>query len=142
MDIKTWAPFDIDTEWRLFDFPRLARELTGFEFRPSIDVVEEEGELLVTAELPGIDPEDVEVTIDDDVLTIKGEKTEEKDVSEEGRHVHERTFGKFERRIPLPTGVAVDDVTADYDKGVLAIRVMLPQRKGAEPRHIPVNAKA
>lgn len=143
MEIKTWAPFfpDIDKEWRLFDFPRLAREMSGFEFRPSVDVVKEDDSLRVVAELPGLDSDDVEVSLDGDVLTIKGEKTEEKEISEDDRYLHERTFGKFQRHIQLPSGIDADDVSADFDKGVLTVRVALPKEATAEPRRIPVAAK-
>lgn len=144
MEIKTWAPFfpDIDKEWRLFDFPRLAREMTGFEFRPSVDVVKEDDSLKVIAELPGLDSDDVEVSLDGDILMIKGEKTEEKEISEDDRYIHERTFGKFQRHIQLPAGIDADDVSADFDKGVLTVRVALPKDATAEPRRIPVAAKA
>ncbi|HSJ83711.1 MAG TPA: Hsp20/alpha crystallin family protein [Acidimicrobiia bacterium] len=143
MELKVWSPFfDLDKEWHLFDFPRVAREITGFAIRPSIDLVKKDGELIVTVELPGIDPENVEVSLDDDILTITGEKTDEREISEDDRYMHERSFGKFQRRIPLPDGVSADKVTADYDKGVLTVSVPLPEDTTPEPRHIPVEVKA
>lgn len=147
MELKLWSPFlDLDKEWRfdfprLVDFPLLGRELAGFEFRPSIDLVKKEGELMVTAELPGMDPKDIEVTIEGDYLTIKGEKVSEKEISEEDKYVHERSYGKFMRRIPLPEGTSADKMTAAYDKGVLTVHVTLPEEKELEPRHIPIEIK-
>jgi HSP20 family protein len=142
MELKVWSPFfDLDKEWRLFDFPRMAREMTGFPFRPSIDLIRKEGELTVTVELPGIDPDDVEVSLEDDILTIRGEKTDERETTEDDRYIHERSYGKFQRRIPLPDGVTADKVSADYDKGVLTVSVTLPAEETHEPRHIPVEVK-
>lgn len=142
MELKVWSPFfDLDKEWRLFDFPRIAREMTGFPFRPSIDLVRKEGELTVTVELPGIDPDDVEVSLEEDILTIRGEKTDERETTEHDRYIHERSYGKFQRRIPLPDGVTADKVSADYDQGVLTVSVTLPEEETHEPRHIPVEVK-
>jgi HSP20 family protein len=140
MELKIWNPFfDLDRGWRAFDFPRLTTEMTEFPFRPSIDMVKKDGELVVTAELAGMDPKDVEVTVDDDWLVIKGEKTEEKEISEDDRYVHERSFGKFQRRIALPSGTSPDKMVASYDKGVLTVTVTLPEESKPEPRKIEIE---
>jgi HSP20 family protein len=147
MELKLWSPFlDLDKEWRfdfprLLDFPMLGRELTGFEFRPAIDLVKEEGELVATIELPGMDPNDIDVSIEGDYLTIKGEKHEEKEVSEDDRYFRERSYGKFERRFRLPEGTSADKMSAMYDKGVLTLHITLPEEKQLEPLHIPIEAK-
>jgi HSP20 family protein len=143
MELKVWTPFfDLDKEWRLFNFPRLIGE-HDFAFRPSIDIAKQEGELVVIVELPGIDPDkDVEISVEDDILFIKGEKTAETEISEDDRYVHERAYGSFQRRIPLPVGVDPDKVTADYDKGVLTVRVSLPEEKATEAHHVPIEVKA
>ncbi|HLV90140.1 MAG: Hsp20/alpha crystallin family protein [Acidimicrobiales bacterium] len=145
MKLELWRPlFDLEKEWdSLFRFPRLTIDGLEFSFRPTMDVTRTDGELVVTAELPGIDPEkDVEVTVDEGVLTIRGEKTEETEVSEDDRYVRERRFGKFERRIPVPEGVTPDAVTAEYDKGVLTVKVRLPEEtEPAEPAKIKVTVK-
>lgn len=143
MKLELWRPFfELDKEWEsLFRFPRLITEGREFDFRPSLDATRTDGELIVTAELPGIDPvKDVEITVDDDFLTIKGEKTEEKEVKEEDRYVHERRYGKFMRRIPVPEGVSADKISANYDHGVLTVKVTLPEEKTlGEPHKIPVD---
>lgn len=140
MELRTWSPFfDLERDWRFFDLPRMAREWTGLEFRPSIDVVKEGDELIVTAELPGMTAKDIDVSIDGGVLTIKGEKSEQKETSEDDRFMRERVYGKFVRRITLPEGVETDTLRAVYDRGVLTIRVAIPEEKAEEPRHIPIE---
>lgn len=137
MELKMWTPFaDLDKEWR-FDFPRL---LTT-EFRPAIDIVRSEDEIVLTVELPGMTPEDVDVSLDGDILTIKGEKTDEREVSEDDRYVHERAFGSFTRRIAVPEEVTADAVEANFENGVLTVTVALPEVKTIEPRRIPVETK-
>lgn len=139
MELRTWSPFDLERDWRLFDFPRFAREITGLEFRPSIDVVKEETEIVVTAELPGMDPNDIDVALDGDVLTIRGEKAEDRETAEDDRYVRERTYGRFERRITLPDGIDADRMKATYDQGVLVVRVEIPEEISDQPKHIPIK---
>lgn len=142
MELKVWTPLlDLEKEVRsLFErFPRsLGAEL---DFRPTTDVVQEDGTLVVTTEVPGIDPEkDIEITLDDDMLVIKGHKSAEKEVSEENSYLLERHFGSFERRLPLPDGVDPDAISASYDKGVLTVRVPIPpEAVESTPRAIPIK---
>ncbi len=138
MELKLWAPFsDFEKEFRV-TLPRIFGDFE-FDFRPSIDVVKGGSELMVTAELAGVDPKEVEVTLDGNYLVIKGEKTEEKEVTEDDRYIHERSYGKFQRRIPMPEGVSADKIVATSDNGVLTIRVMLPEEAELEPQTIPVK---
>jgi HSP20 family protein len=143
--LELWRPlFDLEKEWEsVFRFPRFVTEGFEFPFRPSVDVTRTDGELIVTAELPGIDPDkDVEITVSEDFLTIKGEKSEEKEVSEDDRYVHERRYGKFVRRVPVPEGVSADKISADYTKGILTVKVTLPEEiKPPEPEKIPVKVE-
>jgi HSP20 family protein len=137
VELKVWSPFaDLEKEWR-FDFPRL---LTT-EFRPAIDVVKTEDQIVLTAELPGMTPDDVDVSLDGDMLIIKGEKADEREITEDDRFVRERTFGSFTRRITVPDGVTADSIEATFDNGVLTVEVKLPAERTMEPRHIPVGAK-
>jgi HSP20 family protein len=142
VELKVWTPLlDLEKEVRsLFErFPRsLGAEL---DFRPTTDVVQEDGTLVVTTEVPGIDPEkDIEITLDDDMLVIKGHKSAEKEVSEENSYLLERHFGSFERRLPLPDGVDPDAISASYDKGVLTVRVPIPSAAvESTPRAIPIK---
>ncbi|HKZ19084.1 MAG TPA: Hsp20/alpha crystallin family protein [Acidimicrobiia bacterium] len=142
MKLELWRPFfELDRDWDpMFRFPRLF-EGREFDFRPSIDATRTDGELIIKAELPGIDPaQDMEITVDEDFLMIKGEKSAEKEVKDEDRYVHERRYGKFVRRIPVPEGVSADKVSASYKDGVLTVKVLLPEEKAKfEPRKIPVE---
>ena len=142
MKLELWRPFfELDRDWDpMFRFPRLF-EGREFDFRPSIDATRTDGELIVKAELPGIDPaQDMEITVDEDFLMIKGEKSAEKEVKDEDRYVHERRYGKFVRRIPVPEGVSADKVSANYKDGVLTVKVLLPEEKAKfEPTKIPVE---
>jgi HSP20 family protein len=139
VELKIWSPFsNIEREWPL-TVPRILGELG---FRPSVDVVKREGgELVVTAELAGIDPKEVEITLDNGILTLKGEKLEDKEISEEDRYIHERSYGKFQRRIPMPDGVTADKIVATSDNGVLTINVAVPKEATTKPHTIPVVTK-
>lgn len=143
MKLELWRPF-LDLEKELIRFPRFVTEGFDFPFHPSMDVARTNGELVVTAELPGIDPDkDVEITVDDDYLIIKGEKSEEKEVSEEDRYMHERKYGKFVRRVPVPAGVSADKIAAKYTKGILTVTVTLPEEaRPVEPEKIQVEVGA
>ncbi|TLM73593.1 Hsp20/alpha crystallin family protein [Pseudarthrobacter sp. NamB4] len=89
--------------------------------------------LVVRAELPGIDPEkDVDVTVADGVLTIKGERQEKKEQKDKDSYRSEFRYGSFIRRLPLPSGVQQGDVTASYKDGVLEVRAPLPDKGQAE----------
>lgn len=139
MKLKEWAPFPyLDTDWRI-DFPRIVRE--SYAFRPAIDVVRTVDRLVLTVELPGMSPDDVDISLDGDVLTIKGEKTDDNEVSEEDRYLHERSFGAFQRRIVVPDGISADAIDASFDNGVLTVDVELPEETTSEPKKIPVGAK-
>jgi HSP20 family protein len=146
MKLELWRPLiDLEKEWdSSFRFPRFVSEGLEFPFRPTMDVTQTDGELIVTAELPGIDPDkDVEITVDEDYLTIKGEKSEEKEVSEEDRYMHERKYGKFVRRIPVPEGVKADMIKANYTKGILTLKVAIPEEtQPVEPEKIKVEIGA
>jgi HSP20 family protein len=89
--------------------------------QPRIDVAETDKDIEVTAELPGLDDKDVEVTLADGILTIKGEKKDERKEEGKGFYLAERSYGAFQRSIRLPQGVDADKVSADFTKGVLRV---------------------
>jgi len=106
---------------------------------PKIDVVEKDDQLVITAELPGIEEDEVEVTLDQGVLTIRGEKKSE-EKREEGRAViSERRYGSFERRLALPEGIDEDKCRASFDKGVLTINLERQADAVRQPRRIPIG---
>lgn len=110
--------------------------LTG-NFIPPVDVYEDENSIQVRLEVPGIDEKDIDIRLENNVLTVRGERKFEKDEKEENFHLVERRYGAFTRSFTLPTTVNSEDVQADYDKGVLKIR--LPKRAEAKPKQIKVN---
>lgn len=93
---------------------------------PRVNVEETERDVVVTADLPGLEEKDVQVTVDDDVLTIRGERKDEYEEKRKGYHLMERSYGSFQRTLPLPAGVEQDKIKAALRKGVLS--VTLPKR--------------
>ncbi len=108
-------------------------------FAPEVDVTEKEGELRVCVELPGVDEKDIDLSLSEDALTVRGEKKAEKEEKERGRHYVERTYGAFERRIPLPCEIAPDKANASFKNGVLT--VTLPKSaKASSAKKIAISA--
>ena len=95
---------------------------------PAVDIKEESDRYVLEADIPGVNPKDIEVTMDNGVLTIKGERKEEKEDKE--KHVSERRYGSFQRTFRLPDSVSEDKATAEFKKGVL--RVTLPKKPEAQ----------
>ena len=114
----------------------------AFAAAPRMDVKETEAGIEITAELPGVDEQDVEVELSDDVLTIRGEKKFEKEEGdkEKGYHVMERSYGSFARSVQLPYGAEGDKVTADFSKGVLKVVVPRPAEVEAKTKKIQIKA--
>ncbi|MCU0985852.1 MAG: Hsp20/alpha crystallin family protein [Acetobacteraceae bacterium] len=110
------------------------------DWRPAIDVKETPEGLTVTAELPGLDQGDVEIALDEDVLTIKGEKKAETSREEKGVHIQERAYGSFSRSLQLPFAPKADAVSAAFAKGVLT--VTLPKPAEAEKKTSRIEIKA
>jgi HSP20 family protein len=105
---------------------------------PRVDVEETAKEILVKADLPGVDPKDVEVTVAEGALILKGEKKEAKEETTKNYHRVERFVGQFYRAIPLPAGADAEKVTATSSKGV--ITVTIPKTPEAQPKTIAVKA--
>jgi HSP20 family protein len=122
-------------------FPRPLRAFTPLVewTQPSLDVYQTPKEVIVKASLPGIKPEDVEVTITDDTLTIKGETKAEKKVDEEDYLCRECHYGSYFRSIALPHALKTDNVKADFEDGVLTLTI--PRAKEAKPKTVEVKAK-
>ncbi|MFQ5688411.1 MAG: Hsp20/alpha crystallin family protein [Candidatus Scalindua sp.] len=109
----------------------------GMEWRPSIDIAETDNDIIVKAEIPGVDPKDIDISIVDDTLTIKGEKKEEKEDKSKSYHRVERSYGSFTRRVALPAHVKIDEVEAKDHQGVLEIT--LPKMEKAKTKKITVK---
>jgi HSP20 family protein len=105
---------------------------------PAVDVYDTKDAVVLKAELSGMDPGDIQIEVEDNVLTIKGERKFEEKI-DEGRYYRvERRFGSFERSLALPQGVRPDDIQADYEDGILVVRV--PKAEEEKPRKIEVKA--
>jgi HSP20 family protein len=104
----------------------------------ALDVAETEDDFLVKASLPGINPDDLEITYNNNLLTIKGEVKEEKDIEEQRYHLRERRYGSFSRSLTLPSTVKADAIEASYEGGVLTLH--LPKAEEAKPKRIPVHS--
>jgi HSP20 family protein len=107
---------------------------------PRIDVKDNDKELRITAELPGVSEQDVEVVLQDDLLTIKGEKKAEKKEEKENVYLTERSYGSFSRAIRMPFGADPDKVSAHFAKGVLTVTVPKPAETHRKTRKIAVKA--
>lgn len=113
--------------------------LVPTSWSPSVDVAERNDEYVVKVELPGVSKDDVKITMQDNVLTIRGEKKEEKETKESSYHRVERSYGSFQRFFTLPTTVKSDKVDASYKDGILTIS--LPKAEEAKPKQIEVKVK-
>jgi HSP20 family protein len=112
-------------------------ELTAWS--PSVDIAERENDCVVKVELPGVSKDDVRITLQDNTLTIRGEKKQEKESKESNYHRVERSYGSFQRTFTLPTAVRADKVDASYKDGILSIT--LPKAEEAKAKQIEVRVK-
>src|SRR5580698_2507705 len=111
--------------------------LTTSSFAPAVDVYEDEHNVTLKIEVPGIDEKDINVNLENDTLTVHGERKIEKEEKEENYRRVEREYGSFTRTFTLPPTVDSEKVSATYDKGVL--KVSLPKKAEAKPKQIKVN---
>jgi HSP20 family protein len=111
--------------------------LTASSFAPAVDVYEDEHQVSLKIEVPGIDEKDIDVRIENNTLTVHGERKIEKEEKEENYRRVERQYGSFTRTFTLPTTVDSEKVQANYDKGVL--KIALPKKAEAKPKQIKVN---
>jgi HSP20 family protein len=143
--LRAWDPVDQLAGFRrLFDepfvsFPQscLGTAPVGTEWRPLVDVVETKEQTLLKVEIPGVKPEDFAISIEKDTLTVKGERRQELEATEEGYTRLERAYGTFQRSMILPPTVDADKVKATYRDGVLEIQ--LPKKEEAKPNSIQVE---
>ncbi len=106
---------------------------------PALDVYERNGDVIVKSEIPGISEKELEVILDDGILTIKGERNLEEEVKEEDYYRIERAYGAFQRRVRVPAGVDPEKIKAFYADGVLEVKI--PRAEMEEPKRIKVKAK-
>jgi len=109
---------------------------------PQVEIFERDGELIVRADLPGLTRDDVNVEIDNDGITIEGERHSEQQENREGFYRTERSYGKFYRRLPLPEGVDAENADATFNNGVLEITMEAPKRTESKPRRVEISSSS
>jgi len=149
--VTPWRPFMDLARWER-DMERMMEDFFGRRPRwperwfgnreleitaPAVDLFEEKDEIVVKAELPGMDKENIEVNLTDHHLTIKGEKKKEEEVKEENYYRAERSYGSFLRTLELPKDVRADKVKASFKNGILEVR--LPKTEEAKAKEIKVK---
>jgi HSP20 family protein len=144
-NLTRWDPFRDMWNMRtaLDRFFEAPLNMRGSDWYPTswdlaLDVAETEDEYVVKASMPGINSDDLEVTYDSNMLTIKGEIRKDEEVKDEHYHMRERRFGTFSRSISLPTSIKADKIEASYDAGVLTLH--LPKSEEAKPKRIKVRS--
>ena len=144
MAIITWDPFrDLVTREkmnRIFEEAFISRgeekDMVASTWTPSVDIYENENELVLSAEAPGIEDKDIEIKIENNTLSIQGERKIEKETKEENYHRIERSYGSFYRSFTLPTNINQDNIKAEYDNGVL--RISMPKKPELKPKKVKV----
>ena len=148
MSMVRWEPYrELERMSRAMDrlFPsRLMRAWPSWldlpeEERVSLDMYQTDNDVVVEASVPGVKPEELDVSISGDMLTIKGERKEEREVKEENYLRRERTFGSFERLVTLPVAVKMENITAEFENGVLT--VTMPKAEEVKPKQIKIQPK-
>ena len=126
---------------QMFEASNFPMPSSAGAWAPAVSVEETQDELILTAELPGVQPDDVDVEIENNILTIRGEKREERREEDENRryHVWERTYGVFQRSFTLPRTVRADQIAAEFKDGLLRIR--MPKSAEAKSRRIEISGE-
>ena len=135
--------FDPLASLRLFEdsFTRMVNEPSSNRpWSPAVDIYETENELVLKADLPDINEKDLDVRIENNMLTIRGERKFEQKVKEDNYLRIERTYGSFSRSFSLPNSVSTEGIKADYKNGVLTVE--LPKRAESKPKQVKVNVTA
>ena len=147
-ELATWKPVkefesmrsEMDRLWDSFFVgkPRKRGDEEG-HWLPSVDVSETKNDVVVKVELPGMNSKDLDISLSDGTIVIKGEKKQEKEEKEENYHFVERSYGKFIRTVPLPKEVKHDKVSASYKDGIL--KVVLPKSEEAKTKEIKIKVE-
>jgi HSP20 family protein len=150
MTLIRWEPRrDIETAQRrmrsIFDqFDNAVQNGFHLEmgsFLPRVDISEDKENIYLMAELPGINPDDVKITLSEGVLTIRGEKKRREETNEQNYHRIERTYGEFVRQFTLPDNLNEESVQADFTDGVLEIRIAKVEPEKPKEREVKINAR-
>lgn len=146
MELVRWSPWRDMFSLRhrinsLFDdaFPavRSQDETSIWNWSPVVDIFDDQDRIVIKAELPGVEKKDISLDVKGRILTLRGERTSDKEVQEESYYRRERLFGRFERAFTLPMDVSVDKVSADFKDGVLKIEIPKPEEH--KPKQIAIG---
>lgn len=145
MSVLRWDPFqDLlslqDEMNRVFDraYGQTTRDQATRAWAPALDIAERNDAYLVTVEVPGVNPDDIDVTLENNLLTIQGERHQAQDSADQRFHRIERAYGTFRRSVSLPSTVQADAIQASYDNGLL--RLVVPKAEQAKPKKIAITA--
>jgi len=152
-ELTVWRPFRELTPFR--DFERMRSEMDrlwnsffergtlrgeeGGEWLPSLDIAETKNEIVVKAEVPGLEAKDIDISLSEGLLIIKGEKKQEREEKEENYHLVERSYGTFTRSIRIPNEVQSDKINASYKNGVL--KIVLPKSEEAKKKEVKIKVQ-
>jgi HSP20 family protein len=125
----------------LLDIEPFWRQDLGLKVTPAMDIVEKDNAFEVTAELPGLDAKNIDLQLSNGILTIKGEKQEQKEEKTKDRYVSERRYGSFRRSLQVPDGVDVEKIDANFKSGVLTVTLPKSPEAQKKQKTIPVTAK-
>ena len=136
--------FSIHNEMgRLFDNwykpARYRAEGENLDWLPVVDILEANEHVEIRAEIPGLSEQDVQVSVTDDVLTLKGEKTQESEENDQKYHRVERSYGRFQRSFTLPANLNPEDIKAKFTNGVLTVSI--PKAKEVQPKEIQISVE-
>ncbi|MGH2606489.1 MAG: Hsp20/alpha crystallin family protein [Anaerolineales bacterium] len=134
LSLRDWMDRFMDEAWS-----RPVAALGGIT-SPAIDMYQTDDDVVVKATLPGVRPEDLNIAVTGDLLTIRGESKEESNSNGVNYHVRERRYGSFSRTLPLPTAVLADKAQADFENGILTLT--LPKAEEVKPKTITVKARS
>ncbi|MBM3285268.1 MAG: Hsp20/alpha crystallin family protein [Candidatus Aminicenantes bacterium] len=112
------------------------RDIVSSSWAPAVDIYEDENQLVVTAEIPGIEEKDIEIKVEDSTLSIQGERKMEKETKEENYHRIERAYGSFYRSFTLPNYIDQDRIQAEHENGIL--KITLPKKPELKPRKVRI----
>jgi HSP20 family protein len=146
-ELTPWKPFrelttlreEMDRLWNRFFGEREALEPFRGEWVPSLDVSETKDNVLVKAEIPGMDPKEIDISYAEGILTVRGERKQEKEEKDENYHMIERRYGSFSRSVRLPHEVKSDRIKANYKDGVL--RITLPKSEEAKKKEVKIRVE-
>ena len=138
MSLIRWDPFPEPDRLMGFMRPHWELPASTTAWNPAVDIFENENEFVINAELPGMEPKDIELGLENNLLTLKGERHFEKEAKEENYHRVEREYGRFSRSFSMPEAVKEENIAAEFKNGLL--RIVLPKKEAVKPKVIKVAA--